>query len=82
MERTKVPAYSDSGKLLAAGEAAYFKHAVVESTGPVDGAGAPLLPPKVRPKRRCARCRRRFKPTAARWVLCLSCFKCDSAMVE
>ena len=82
MTRTTVPAFDQSGRLLAAGEASILKRAEVSTSGPVDSIGAPLVAPRARPPRPCARCARRFKPTRTRWVLCKSCFTSSSATVE
>lgn len=42
-----------------------------------DGVGGRMdadRPHPTRPKRRCVRCGRRFKPTAKRWKTCRTCF--------
>ena len=57
-----IPAFTGDGKELAAGEAPRFKLAEATTSGPVDSIGAPLVAPRARPPRACARCGRRFKP--------------------
>ena len=76
-----MPAYRD-GRQLPAGEAMSLKRAEVLPVVAPNGAGAPLDKQRSRPPRPCARCRRRFKPTATRWMLCAGCYKSESAWVE
>ena len=80
------PAFNARGLLLAAGEAPGQKAATVTSVG--NSRGAPLdaaphhhnrdatLPGAT--KRACANCRRKFKPTLRRRMLCSYCFSNDA----
>ena len=47
-----------------------------DPVGPDDSSTAHHIDPKLtgRPERGCARCRRRFQPTARRRLLCAACF--------
>ena len=77
-----VPAFTHEGRQLAAGEAPRFKLAEATTNGPVDSVGAPLDKHPARPKRRCARCTRKFQPTRKRIMLCAGCFKSGAATME
>ena len=81
-ERATIPAFTHEGRQLAAGEAARFKRAEVATNGPVSSAGEPLDKHPAPPKRRCARCTRKFQPTRKRWMLCAGCFKSGAATME
>ena len=81
-ERATIPAYDRLGRQLAAGEAPRFARAEAATNGPVSSAGEPLDKHPALPKRRCARCTRKFQPTRQRWMLCAACFKSGAASME
>lgn len=65
------PYYDRHGRQLAAGERPYGIPAA-EASGPMP---APNLDQRLdRPKRPCACCGQRFRPTARRRMLCQGCF--------
>ena len=72
-----VPAFTDDGKLKAAGESTVQKLAVYDGPMPVRGAAKPGAV-----RRKCAKCGRLFRQTVKRTMLCQSCFQHASHDME